>query len=263
MTFEQWWDTTAKTPAPDTFKRWEESCRQAWVAGAAQAVADPRKALESRPETYATEAEGDAYTDGWFDSERHYKALQPADPMDWPLPCDVTVGHGTMRKGVKLRTLVLRMKSLYEMATGENADEVAGRSLGERKAMLGAWQAQVDDGWRLVPIEPTIAMLANAERVLDKWKWQSLDPSVYHAMLSAAPVCDSVQVDHSEDSLEIVDLAAEPIDMVKELREMAQLLVETADEAGRFITIERRPLLPLSMGHTEPVVTVWRKRGVS
>lgn len=35
MTFEQWWDTVAKTPAPDTFKNWEESCRQAWAAGAA------------------------------------------------------------------------------------------------------------------------------------------------------------------------------------------------------------------------------------
>ena len=34
MTFEQWWDTVAKTPAPDTFKNWEESCRQAWAAGA-------------------------------------------------------------------------------------------------------------------------------------------------------------------------------------------------------------------------------------
>lgn len=61
-------------------------------------------------------------------------AQAPADPMDWPLPCDVTVGHGTMRKGVALRTLVLRMKALYEMATGENADEVAGRSLEDRRA---------------------------------------------------------------------------------------------------------------------------------
>ena len=35
MTFEQWWDTVARTPAPDTFKNWEESCRQAWAAGVA------------------------------------------------------------------------------------------------------------------------------------------------------------------------------------------------------------------------------------
>jgi hypothetical protein len=34
MTFEQWWDTVANTPAPDTFKNWEESCRQAWADGA-------------------------------------------------------------------------------------------------------------------------------------------------------------------------------------------------------------------------------------
>lgn len=58
-----------------------------------------------------------------------------SDPMDWPLPCDVTVGHGTMRKGVALRSLVLRMKSLYEMATGQNADEVANRTPAERQAL--------------------------------------------------------------------------------------------------------------------------------
>lgn len=63
---------------------------------------------------------------------------EPADPMDWPLPCDVTVGHGTMQKGVKLRTLVLRMKALYEMATGQDADAVAGRSIEERIAISNA-----------------------------------------------------------------------------------------------------------------------------
>ena len=41
------------------------------------------------------------------------------DPMDTPLPCDVTVGHVTIRKGVALRILVTRMKVLYEMATGQ------------------------------------------------------------------------------------------------------------------------------------------------
>lgn len=43
MTFDQWWDGVANTPAPDTFKRWEESCRQAFVAGreAAQQSAEP------------------------------------------------------------------------------------------------------------------------------------------------------------------------------------------------------------------------------
>ncbi|WP_236884597.1 hypothetical protein [Delftia tsuruhatensis] len=40
----------------------------------------------------------------------------PSDPMDWPLPCDVTVGHGTIRKGCKLRTLVLRMQVLYDLS---------------------------------------------------------------------------------------------------------------------------------------------------
>lgn len=64
------------------------------------------------------------------------QAAGPADPMDMPLPCDVKVGHGTMRKGVPLRTLVARMKVLYEMATGENADKVAGRTLQQRQELF-------------------------------------------------------------------------------------------------------------------------------
>lgn len=63
---------------------------------------------------------------------------QPGDPMNWPLPCDITVGHGTMRKGVKLSTLVRRMKVLYKMATGLDADEVANRSPEERQAIFDA-----------------------------------------------------------------------------------------------------------------------------
>lgn len=49
--------------------------------------------------------------------ERHVAPGQgPEDPMDWPLPCDITVGHSTIRKGVRLRALVLRMKVLHRMA---------------------------------------------------------------------------------------------------------------------------------------------------
>ena len=39
----------------------------------------------------------------------------PADPMDWPLPCDVTVGAGTIKAGCKLRTLVARMHVMHDM----------------------------------------------------------------------------------------------------------------------------------------------------
>jgi hypothetical protein len=44
------------------------------------------------------------------------QAAAPTDPMDWPLPCDVTVGAGTNKKGTKLPTLVTRMKMLHGMA---------------------------------------------------------------------------------------------------------------------------------------------------
>lgn len=64
--------------------------------------------------------------DDKFELQKQVQALQaeierlknevPDDPMDWRLPCSVTVGHGTIGKGCKLRTLVMRMQVLYEMA---------------------------------------------------------------------------------------------------------------------------------------------------
>lgn len=68
----------------------------------------------------------------------------PADPMDWPLPCDVTVGHGTMRKGVSLRTLVTRMKALYEMATGNDADVVAAPAPAASKYDDPIWDEEME-----------------------------------------------------------------------------------------------------------------------
>lgn len=41
---------------------------------------------------------------------------EPENPLDMPLPCDVKVGHGTIKKGCKLSTLVLRMNVLYDLA---------------------------------------------------------------------------------------------------------------------------------------------------
>ena len=73
----------------------------------------------------------------------HALGSAPSEPMDWRLPCDVTVGHVTMRKGVRLGALVARMKSLYEMATGRNADEVANRTIEQRAALMDSFRARV------------------------------------------------------------------------------------------------------------------------
>lgn len=48
------------------------------------------------------------------------RAEPPVDPMDWPLPCDVTIGHGTIKRGSRLSTLVAQMAVLYELAHGED-----------------------------------------------------------------------------------------------------------------------------------------------
>lgn len=41
---------------------------------------------------------------------------EPENLLDTPLPCDIKVGHGTIGKGCKLSTLVLRMNTLYDLA---------------------------------------------------------------------------------------------------------------------------------------------------
>lgn len=64
-----------------------------------------------------------AAREAWAEAERlraELTAMTPKDPMDWKLPCDVTVGHGTISKGCSLRTLVTRMKVLYSIAVGES-----------------------------------------------------------------------------------------------------------------------------------------------
>jgi len=33
MTFDEWWDTAPSNATPDTYRGWEESCRQAFEAG--------------------------------------------------------------------------------------------------------------------------------------------------------------------------------------------------------------------------------------
>ena len=61
-----------------------------------------------------------------FDGDDFHEALrlgrqaiaeaEKQEPMKLPLPCDVKVGHVTIRKGVALSVLVSRMQVLYNMA---------------------------------------------------------------------------------------------------------------------------------------------------
>lgn len=53
------------------------------------------------------------------------------DPLETPLPCDITAGHVTFRKGVHFRSVALRMQALYDLAVGnigtkEEVDEILG-----------------------------------------------------------------------------------------------------------------------------------------
>ena len=40
----------------------------------------------------------------------------PSNPMDWPLPCDVTIGSGTIKAGCSLSALVARAQALHDLS---------------------------------------------------------------------------------------------------------------------------------------------------
>lgn len=90
------------------------------------AGATPSGAAES-PAPPATSVVDEAYPSAITsatEAELHLAAGQATcchddlqgDPLDWPLPCDIQVGAGTICRGVPLRTLVTRMKVLHAMA---------------------------------------------------------------------------------------------------------------------------------------------------
>jgi hypothetical protein len=116
----------------------------------------------------------------------------PIDPLDWPLPCDVKIGHGTHRKGTRLGSLVTRAQMLFETAYGPPPSaEDAARNLAELQGRT----------------EPLATI--NDELSLRFW---------------------------------------------------AGRLIARAHRIGLVVTIDRKPLRPLAMGHHVPVVEVWPVR---
>lgn len=69
------------------------------------------------------------------DCRGHYRAAladAPApDPLDMPLPCDITIGHGTHRAGSTLGALVARMRVLYDMNRAALTQQPNARALFE------------------------------------------------------------------------------------------------------------------------------------
>lgn len=105
------------TPAPATAVAWALVSKK----GGIKKLAIERESVERRQERWLTEwpNNGSVIRPLVFGDEAAPATAAgsvPDDPLDTPLPCDITVGAVTIRKGVKLRTLVTRMESLHRMA---------------------------------------------------------------------------------------------------------------------------------------------------
>ena len=79
---------------------------------------------------------------GWVNNPQPKEPEQ--EPLDTPLPCDVKVGHVTIRKGVALSVLVARMQVLYDMAQPKEPEQepVAWRVSYPNDPELGFWFAE-------------------------------------------------------------------------------------------------------------------------
>lgn len=69
---------------------------------------------------------------------------EPDDPLDWPLPCDVKIGHGTHKKGTTLRSLQIRANAIYEMARDYSARQQS--ELQKRRAPSPAQEPRPEPG---------------------------------------------------------------------------------------------------------------------
>ena len=93
------------------------------------------------------------------------------DPLDTPLPCDVVIGHITMRKGVPLRALVTRMEIMCRLARdsvlGESRAEMIRRGFDRTQALQAA-----EHGASLALVERATAEMQRMRRELEATRMQ-------------------------------------------------------------------------------------------
>lgn len=65
----------------------------------------------------------------------------PADPMAWPLPCDVVIGHMTHKRGTSLQSLVNRARTLADMVREHAAEKLAA------PAAPAGWRVERGEKW--------------------------------------------------------------------------------------------------------------------
>lgn len=228
-------EATASKMEVDSWRRallvWREAGLSEWIedrAGLKQCLSNAARllldhpALASRPEApAATSAE--------------------ADPMDWPLPCDVTVGHGTMRKGVSLRTLVMRMKTLYEMATGNDADTVANRTPEERKELADKFLAAIHDKR---PLHEKIAEVRKQERP---------SPEVLNMVVgSPIPSAEKLEPDNEEWRVGLYISSADPRKCVRVISEGAAEIKEHGAHRDFISWLYINPHTPIASNPQSP-----------
>ena len=86
MTFDEWWDRSKTTATPETYKGWEESCRQAWAAGQDDAerfarIDERRRWAKSVDELTLLLRATDARYMALVQQVADGRAMQPATPI--------------------------------------------------------------------------------------------------------------------------------------------------------------------------------------
>lgn len=109
-------------------------------------------------------------------ADERAEGAEPADPLDWPLPCSVTVGNVMIAKGCALRTLVARLEALHRSMM-ESARPANTRPLEE---IVREWEAD--------PVKAAALDQARRERAAgaEPFAWAHPDGRVVPAATMAA-----------------------------------------------------------------------------
>lgn len=84
--------------------------KSVWCNAYFDEVAELRAAYEALQKENAAQAKRIA------ELEAAPEYQEPENQLDMPLPCDIRIGAGTIKKGSKLSVLVHRMNVLYQLA---------------------------------------------------------------------------------------------------------------------------------------------------
>lgn len=135
----------------------------------------------------------------------------PSDPMAWPLPCDVVIGHMTHKKGTSLQSLVNRARTLADMVREHAAEKLAPQAAPAPQA--GPTPDMIRAGWALLP-----------SAAGQPWDWGASKARAVYLAMQAAQAAPAPQAEPTDEEIGHVTI------------EQARAALDSMDDFARMKT---------------------------